>query len=258
VNFVLLFLLLAGSMFAAILLMMEIGRRTGIRRRKIDPDGATEGTGAVEGAVFGLMGLLIAFTFSGAAVRFDERRRLIVQEANAIGTAYLRLSVLPPAAQPVLREKFRQYVDARLAVYRRLPDIDAAKSELRGAAALQQEIWVQAAAACQQASSPAVMTVVLSALNEMIDITTTRTVALETHPPAVVPVMLTVLVLACSLLAGYGMAGSRTRNWLHILGFATMLTFTIYVIIDLEYPRAGIIRIDYVDRVLMDLRANMK
>jgi hypothetical protein len=74
-----------------------------------------------------------------------------------------------------------------------------------GAAALQREIWAQAVAACQQASSPAVMTLVLSALNQMIDITTTRTVALETHPPAVVPAMLT--VFACSLLAGYGMAG---------------------------------------------------
>jgi hypothetical protein len=258
VNFILLCQSLAASLFAAILLMMEIGHRTGVRWRKTDPGGATEGTGAVEGAVFGLMGLLIAFTFSGAAARFDERRRLIVQEVNAIGTAYLRLNVLPPAAQPALREKFRQYVDARLAVYRRLPDIDAAKLELSGAAALQREIWTQAVAASQQASSPAVMTLVLSALNEMIDITTTRTVALETHPPVVVPEMLTVLVLACSLLAGYGMAGSKTRNWLHILGFATMLTLTVYVIIDLEYPRAGIVRIDYMDRWLMDLRASMK
>src|SRR6266481_2527700 len=126
--------------------MMEIGRRTGIRRRKVDPDGATQGTGAVEGAV-----------------------------------------LLPPAAQPALRERFRQYVDAWMAVYRKLPDLDAAKSELSGVAALQRKIWALAVAARQQASSPAVMTLVLSA----------RTVALGTHPPQVVPVMLTVFVCAC-------------------------------------------------------------
>ena len=90
-------------------------------------EGARAGLGAVDGAVFALLGLMIAFTFSGAASRLEVRRQLIVQEANAIGTAYLRLDLLPPGAQPGLREDFRQYVDARLAVYSKLPDIEAAK-----------------------------------------------------------------------------------------------------------------------------------
>lgn len=83
----------------------------------------------MEGAVFALLGLLIAFTFSGAATRFDTRRQLIIEETSDIGTAYLRLDLLPVEAQPGLREKFREYVDARLEVYRKLPDIAAAKKE---------------------------------------------------------------------------------------------------------------------------------
>jgi hypothetical protein len=79
--------------------------------------------------IFGLMGLLIAFTFSGAASRFDSRRRLVVEETNAIGTAYLRIDLSPISAPPVLRENFRRYVDARLEVYGKLPDIRAAKEE---------------------------------------------------------------------------------------------------------------------------------
>ncbi len=73
------------------------------------------------------MGLLIAFTFSGALTRFDARRVQAVDEANAIGTAYLRVDLLPAAAQPKLREAFRSYADARIATYRKLPDVAAAR-----------------------------------------------------------------------------------------------------------------------------------
>lgn len=93
------FWLLAGSLLLAIFVLLEVGRRIGIHRRRIDPESSSSGLGALEGAVFGLMGLLIAFTFSGAATRFDGRRELIGREANAIGTAYLRIDLLPAAAQ---------------------------------------------------------------------------------------------------------------------------------------------------------------
>jgi hypothetical protein len=99
---------------------------------------------------------------------------------------------------------------------------------------------------------------VLPALNEMIDITTTRTMAAQMHPPAIIFVLMAVLALASSLLAGYGMAGSRARSWVHVLGFATIMAVTLYVIADLEFPRLGVIRVDSFDRVLVDLRNSMK
>ncbi len=89
---------IALALFAGMLLLLDIGRRIGARRRAQDAGGAGAGTGAVEGAVFALLGLLVAFTFSGAASRFDARRALVVEEANAIGTAYLRLDLLPASA----------------------------------------------------------------------------------------------------------------------------------------------------------------
>src|SRR5216117_2664330 len=110
-----------ASLFLSMLLCLEIGRRLGIRRLARDPEGAMAGLGAVEGAVFGLYGLLIAFTFSGAPARLDTRRQLIAEEANAIGTAYLRLDLLPTDSQPALRALFRNYLDSRLEIFRRLP-----------------------------------------------------------------------------------------------------------------------------------------
>src|SRR5262245_11147995 len=99
---------------------LEMGRRIGVRTAARDPEGAKAGSGVIDGAVFGLLGLLIAFTFSGAAARFDARRAMIVEEANSIGTAWLRLDLLPGAVQPPLREKFRQYLDARLSAFRKI------------------------------------------------------------------------------------------------------------------------------------------
>jgi hypothetical protein len=186
------------------------------------------------------------------------RRQLIVEETNAIGTAYLRLDLLPAAAQPALRESFRRYVDTRLEVYRKLPDIAAAKEELAKATKLQGEIWRQAVAACRaQGCPPAATMLLLPALNAMIDITTTRTMATQMHPPTIIFVMLFGLALASAMLAGYAMAGAKTRSWLHMLGFAVALAVSVYVILDLEFPRLGLIRVDPFDQALVDLRKSM-
>ena len=115
----------AVAMFLGMLAFAEVGRRIARRRASHDPDGAWHGTGIVDGAIFGLFGLVIAFTFSGAASRLDARRNLIVEEVNAIGTAYLRLDILPVDAQPSLRDGFRRYLDARIEVYRKFPDMAA-------------------------------------------------------------------------------------------------------------------------------------
>lgn len=240
------------------LLFLETGRRLGARQLARDPEAARSGAGVVEGAVFSLLGLLIAFTFSGAAARFDARRQLVVEEANNIGTAWLRLDLLPSAAQPPLREKFRQYVDVRLAVYGNLHDAAATQAALARTAALQNEIWTGAVAACRDAGSSTAPMLLLPALNQMIDITTTRTMAAKTRAPALIYAVLVVLVLAGSLLVGYGMAAGRKHNWFHTFAFVLAITLAMYVIFDFEFPRIGLIRLDPFDQVLVDLQRGMK
>ena len=110
-------------LFAGMMLLHELGRRLGVRRRAKDPEGSRLGLGPVESATFGLLGLLIAFTFSGAASRFDVRRNLVTEEANLIEQAWLRVDLLPEAEQPKMRGHFRDYLDSRLAVYDKLPDL---------------------------------------------------------------------------------------------------------------------------------------
>jgi len=251
-------LLFAVLLFAGMLILLEIGRRLGIRRRPKESEGERGSLGTIEGAIFALFGLVVAFTFSGAASRFNEKRALIAVEANNIETAYLRLYLLSPNAQPELQELFRSYVDSRLETYRRLPDMHAAEAEMAKSKGIQREIWAKAVSATALRDSHVdAGKLLLPALNNMIDITTTRTMALRTHPPDIVYVLLFILGLMCSLLAGYRMSTGLHRSWLHILSFALITVIVIYVIIDVEYPRAGLIRLQAFDQALVEVRAGM-
>jgi hypothetical protein len=247
--------LLALGMFVGMLLLQVLGWRLGKRRLERDPEART-GLAAADGAVFALMGLMVAFSFAGAAQRFDDRRDLIVAESNAIGTAWLRIDLLPAAGQAPMRDGFRRYLDARLAVYAALPDRSAAWAQLAKVRGLEGELWSTAVAAAG-ASEPTAR-LLIPPLNEMFDTASKRTAAMLKHPPFVLFALLVGLGLACALLAGFSMASAARRPTLHMVVFAGVVALTVYIILDLEFPRAGLIRIDANDRVLFELRDSMR
>ena len=98
----------------------------------------------------------------------------------------------------------------------------------------------------------------LPALNAMINITTTRYAATEDHPPFVIFAMLAVIAMASAAMAGFEMGADVARSWLHFLGYALILSISVYVILDLEYPRRGLIRVDNFDHYLVAVRNSMK
>lgn len=149
-----------------------------------------------------LIGLLPGFSFAGATSRLDYRRQLIINEANAIGAAYLRLELLPAANQPQLRCLFRDYLDARLAVYRNLSDLKAVQGELTRVAKNQKTIWSSAVSASRSNPDQIAARLLLPAMNGMIDITTSRTVVLNTH----VPSLIFALLIGVALLSGCWLA----------------------------------------------------
>jgi hypothetical protein len=249
----------AIAMCVGMLVCLEVGRVLGKRALARDP--LLMGShSVVDTSVFALYGLLLAFTFSGAPGRLDKRRELIAVEANAIGTAYSRLDLLAPESQTALREQFRHYLDSRIAAYSKLPNIEAAEQELATSASLQQDIWLQAIAVTRSPGNhPDAGKMLLPALNEMFQISTTRTMAARIHPPPIIYGLLLLLALVCSLLAGFGMAVSKHRSWLHIAAFALIAVITVFVVLEIEYPRIGILTVENrYDKVLLDLRKAMQ
>jgi hypothetical protein len=246
-------------MMVGMLVCLHIGRRLGNRWIDRHPGAERHGFSVIDGAVFSLYGLLLAFTFSGAPTRLDARRHLIIDEANAIEAAYLRMDLLGPDTRPVLQEHMRRFVDLRLGGYAKLPDITAARADIAAADEILHQIWTETMDGCGR---PGVngdcYRLLLPSLNAVIDITASRTAASSIHPPVAIFVLLLLLAMVCSLLGGFNMAGSARPSWLHIGSYALIAAITIFTVLEIEYPRLGVLKIESnFDRVLIDMRSRM-
>jgi len=237
-----------------VVLTVEIGRRIAIHR----PPSTSAGTSTIVTYCFGLMSLLLAFTFYGAASRFDIRRDLIVQEANAIGTAYRRMDLLPQEAQPRLKEMLREYVHTRLETYQKILDPEGFKALLKQTAALQNEIWQEAVAGGHATGTPTADLLVLPSLTQMFDLATTRTAALEAHPPYTVTILLVLSVLVSSLLAGYELQARGRHSRMYRACYILVLAAALIVITDYEYPRLGFAQISAFDKIIAHALDDMK
>lgn len=248
----------AFGVFPTFLLAAEIGRRLGLAQLARDPEGLPKGTGAAEGSAYAMIGLILAFSFSGAESRFEDRRHLIMSETKSIGTAYLQLDLLPQPAREAVRKDFLQYLDTRIATYRDTDEPATVDANLKRTAALQASIWRQSlAGTLVRGAHPNASVLLLPALNEMFDIATTRKLALINHPPMAIFILLVVMNLVGALLSGYATSVNKKRPWFYIFILAAVLALTEYVIVDLEFPRLGLIRVDAADQALVELRKSM-
>lgn len=233
-------LAIAAGLFSALAIALEVGFRFG-RRTRLDSDSTAGGqVGAVQGALLGLLGLLLAFSFSAAGSRFLERQDLIVTEANAIGTAYLRADLLDEPQRSALRDSLQRYTEHRIAVSARLREgytpADAAEVDR-----LQSQIW--SAASVGVRARPEAIVAVLPPVNDVIDLHATRIAAGRKRlPPLVMG-----LLIACSLLSvsvlGYGCGFGGRRRAPLTLPLALLIGTALWITIDLDNPRAGLMRL---------------
>lgn len=242
-------------LMAGMLGTFAIGHRQGELRLA---EGATgQLKGVVETPVFGVLALLLAFSFYGANGRLDYHRQLTLDEANAISTAYLRVDLLP-RGQDAVRASFRAYLDTRIELYRHSGEEPATTRGRAATAAIQAQIWREANAACPPTDCPAATAnLVYASLNTMFDLATKQMISTRLHPPEVVFAMLFALALVGTFLIGFDLAGVKPRSWAHILTLPVLFSLIFYVILDIEFPRRGVIRLDDYDQLFMAIRARM-
>lgn len=237
------------GLFVAMILLTHLGSRLARSRAP----GAEKGTSAVDGMVFALLGLMLAFTFSSSSQRLEHRRELVTEEANAISTAWSRIDLLPPEHQPELRTLLRSYLDGRIETFRLAPQgLDAVMEKHTATMALQTEIWKRAMAS---ADDQRVVVGVLPTLNACFDLASSYTAAVRTHLSVYIFGVLFFLALCAALDAGLTMGAVPSR--LHAVGLALIVSVTTYLILDMEFPRVGLIRVDANDQALHDVRASM-
>jgi hypothetical protein len=246
--------LLAALLFVGMLALFEVGREVGARQIAELGQAARTGLTAVQGAVYGLLGLLVGFSFSGAASRFDNRRTLVATEVTLVEAAWLRVDVLPDSAQGPVRSAFRRYVDALLDWYALVPgglSVDPAVADA------QKELWRHAVAATTVPSGEMARMLLLPSINDMLRGVDQERLVRRIHPSKLIFAMLAVSALVAAFLSGYAIADMTKRNWTYALLVATTISGAIYVIMELEFPRGGFIRMNAMDRALAELRETM-
>jgi hypothetical protein len=250
-------LLISAILFVLMILINWFGFYVRQKESKRHPDNVIEGLGPVEGSLLGLLALLLSFTFSLAAGKNDTRRKVIVEEANNISTAILRCDMYPDSTRKEFHGYFKDYVDARIAYYNAGIGNDKLNSSLQLASTISGKIWSRVTSLSQQNENVLRSQQMIPALNAMMDITTTRDAERNAHVPESILWMLFLLTLAGSFITGYGSKSKRFSKI--IVGcFALMTVMTIYLILDLDRPRRGIINMDNTHEKIVELKALLK
>lgn len=242
-------LIVAPGLLLMLLLAQDAGFRLGKRARSSEHAPTSGQMGALVGALLGLLGLLLGFSYAGAASRFIARQDLIVSEANAIGTAYLRAEMLNEPYRSSLRTALKEYTELRL---------EASKALRTGVDPLvltelmkrQDRIWTSARDGVND--KPGMVMAVLPPVNEVIDLHTLRIAAGKRHVPNLIMAMLVACSALCIGVLGYDAGLAGRRNALLYASLAILIGTALWTTIDMDYARIGLVRLS--DAPLQDLK----
>lgn len=190
--------------------------------------------------------------------RLDKRHSLIVAEASEISNTCQRLDMLAPDDRPAIRELFQQCLKVRITVYHDIAAKRDPAPAFDSTEGLHARIWTDAVATVEKPDGQYAAEFVLPAINEMIDVSTEREVAFTTQIPERAPMQLIAVSLFCALLAGTGMSRHGVRHIVHGSISAAAVALTVYIILDLDSLRGGLIRRDAAESVLDALRGSIQ
>lgn len=244
--------LIAMAIFVLVIIFYVIGYR--LRRMEIrkQPSLSTEDIKTISGAFLGLLGLLLAFTFSMANSRYDKRRELIILEANEIGSAIQRADVYPDSVRKLLRANFHEYLEARIAFLEAGMDVDRLIRYYLKADSIGKEIWTIVTDYAKVDNKTTLASQLIAGVNDMLDIATTRRATGESVIPDSILYFLFILCICSAFLLGYDVKSKI--DWIVVLGYALMLSLTIFNIMDLDRPRSGFIDMDVPNQKIIELR----
>lgn len=224
----------------SLLILAETGYRLGTAFRKRNSEAAQGHSGSVQGAVLGLLGLLLGFSFAMAVGRFDARRALVVEEANSIGTTWLRSDFLPGPYKGEVRDLLVRYTKLKLAAFDAGTDFEELARSEKEIAGIHAALWRNASDAAAERNTP-ILASFITTLNETIDLDSTRKAALRNHVPGAVWLLL-MMVAGCGAWAsGYGSGTGGLRSVFNQFLFPVLIAVVITLIADIDRAHKGLI-----------------
>jgi hypothetical protein len=242
---------LFGTTVVLILLAVEAGYRVGRWRQRRAEHEREPPVGAIVAAILGLVAFLLAFTFGMAAPRFELRRELVLDEANALGSAYLRAALVPEPHRTEIRTLLRDYVDLRLGGVELGMTVPAlARSE-----ELQGRLWAQAVSVAEKKPTP-ITGLFIQSLNEVIDLHAKRvTMGVRNRIPFPIWGALYVIAILAMVGVGYHEGLTSTARTLAALVLAVTFSGVLWLLADLDRPQEGLIKVS--QQAMIDLRQSM-
>jgi len=251
--------LIALFLLFGILLFHQIGVKVGLYRKRLSPDSKSEGIGPLESALFGLLALLLSFTFNISNSKYEARKALIITESNNIFSTIQRLDLYPDSIRTELRNDLRQYLDLRILYYNAGEDYGKVNQDHIAAQQMLNKIWGRVAQISKQSllsretSRDGLMAAAISAMrNSMSD----RDVARANVPMPII-LLLFGLCLLDSFIIGYSKKEKRS-DWVILTFFTLMMVVSIYTIMDLDRPISGIITTDHSNEKMIELKDMLK
>lgn len=209
---------------------------------------------AIATSIYGLLGLLLVFTFNMSGDRFNARKQIFVQEAALLSTAILRTELYADSVKLLFIQNFKPYVEARIEYYEAHADTARIHNALRRASQYKKKLWKVAADNSRIPENLVASNQMVPALNSAFDTASMRFWTDLHRTPAPILTMLFILSFAATFLGGYNSVGKGVFDWFLATGFCLFISMVIFFIIDLDKPRSGIITLDINQQAMTELR----
>jgi hypothetical protein len=249
--------LIAAALLVSMVIAMEIGLRIGRAAKAPRNSAAIEHVNGIQASMLGILALLLAFTLSLSLQRFDSRSEAVVDEANAIGTAYLRSQLLPAPVQAEARAVLREYLDLRVqAGVTTLVDNAAEQALIAKTVHMQNALWANALRAAEADPRPVTAGLYIQSVNDLIDSFGRRDATISRHVPEVVLLLMYGTFLLVGSIVGFacGAAGHRPSFASYVM--VVLIIALVSIVIDLDRPRRGLITVS--QKSLLDLNASIR
>lgn len=250
--------LIAAILFVSMAVVIEVGYRVGRRSRAHGSEAAKVQVNTIQASLLGVLALLLGFTFSLALQRYDSRNAAVVDEANAIGTTWLRAELLPDTLRSDAQNVLRSYINLRIeAGAVSLANPGEREALLSKAMSDQNSLWRFARLAAEQDGRPVTSGLFIQSLNDMIDSFGRRDAALARHVHEIVLFLLFATFLMTGMIVGYAasLAGHRATFVTYIM--VTLIVFLVFIIVDLDRPRRGLIAVDQSNLIALQATINV-